>query len=267
MSEQRHLMIFRRGELVCDMRIPEGYLHRESDFPSDLLDHATRQRVGSYKGFSVDAVHTLAEAELDPMAFAPNNLYRVLPSLQGEARALVSRGAHLAHWRHTHRFCGVCGGGNIMHPSEPGLQCDRCGHTTYPRVSPCGITLVVDGDRVLLARNARFPRPMYSTLAGFVEAGESAEETVVREVKEEVGVDVGQVVYFDSQSWPFPDQLMLGYFAQYQGGEIEVDGDEIAEARWFDYRDLPPNIPPTMSIAGRLIEHYCQLRSLGMSLF
>jgi len=108
---------------------------------------------------------------------------------------------------------------------------------------------------------------MFSTLAGFVEAGESAEQTIAREVTEEVGVATGRIVYYDSQAWPFPDQLMLGYFAEYRGGEIVVDGIEIAEARWFDCNNLPENIPPTMSIAGRLIAHYRDLRAQGLSIF
>ena len=106
---------------------------------------------------------------------------------------------------------------------ERAMRCDPCGTVNYPRIAPCIITLVTRGEHMLLARNANFPRPMYSTLAGFIEAGESAEETLVREVKEEVGVDVDDIRYFGSQSWPSPSQLMRGYFARYAGGDIVCD--------------------------------------------
>jgi NAD+ diphosphatase len=114
-----------------------------------------------------------------------------------------------------------------------------------------------DGRGIVLARNANFPQPMYSTLAGFIEAGETAEQTLQREVREEVGVDITNVRYFQSQSWPFPNQLMLGFFAEYAGGEIVCDLTEIADARWFHYSDLPM-IPPISSISGQLIHHYIE---------
>ena len=267
MNNDDQILIFHEGDLVCDMRLQPGYLHRALHIEPELLDPSSRQEVGEYDGRRVSAYHTAKGTQLDPMRFMPTNLYRILPQAPAPDRDIISRGAHLAHWRHTHRFCGVCGSRNSVHPTEPGLQCEGCGFTSYPRVSPCGIVLMVDGDRMLLARNARFPRPMFSTLAGFVEAGESAEQTIAREIFEEVGLVSGKLHYFDSQAWPFPDQLMLGYFAQYAGGEIQVDGVEIAEAQWFDYRELPNNIPPTMSIAGRLIQHYCESRHQGINLF
>jgi NAD+ diphosphatase len=110
---------------------------------------------------------------------------------------------------------------------------------------------------MLLARNARFPRPMYSTLAGFIEPGENVEATLVREVREEVGIGVTAPRYFSSQAWPFPNQLMLGFFADYEEGELLPDGDEIAEADWYHPRDLPP-VPPPASIAGQLIRDHCR---------
>jgi NAD+ diphosphatase len=137
------------------------------------------------------------------------------------------------------------------------MRCEPCGTLNYPRIAPCVIVLVTRGEELLLARNVNFPRPMYSTLAGFIEAGESVEETLVREVREEVGVDVCNLRYFQSQSWPFPNQLMLGFFADYAGGEIVCDPTEIADARWFHHRELPM-IPPAASVSGQLIRHYIQ---------
>ena len=137
------------------------------------------------------------------------------------------------------------------------MRCNPCGTINYPRIAPCIIVLVTRGEELLLARNANFPRPMYSTLAGFIEAGETAEETLVREVREEVGVEVRNVEYFQSQSWPFPNQLMLGFFAEYAGGDIVCDPTEIADASWFHYSDLPM-IPPSSSVSGQLIQHYIE---------
>ena len=135
------------------------------------------------------------------------------------------------------------------------MTCKPCASMVYPRISPCIIVLVTRGEELLLARNANFPTKMYSTLAGFIEAGETAEECLVREVKEEVGVDVGNIRYFNSQSWPFPNQLMLGFFADYEAGDIVCEDDEIAEAYWFK-PDKLPTIPPIHSISGQLIQHH-----------
>jgi NAD+ diphosphatase len=135
------------------------------------------------------------------------------------------------------------------------MRCDPCDAINYPRIAPCVIVLVTRDEELLLARNVNFPQPMYSTLAGFIEAGETAEETLVREVREEVGIEVGNLRYFQSQSWPFPNQLMLGFFADYTGGDIVCDQTEIADARWFRPSDLPM-IPPPASVSGQLIRHH-----------
>jgi NAD+ diphosphatase len=133
------------------------------------------------------------------------------------------------------------------------MRCPACGLSAYPRIAPAIIVLVRKGDLALLAQGARFSAPFYSTLAGFVEAGESAEETLVREVKEEVGIDVGDLRYFGSQSWPFPHSLMLGFFATWRSGEIRCEPSEIVDAKWFEAGSLPM-IPPRMSISRKLID-------------
>ena len=169
---------------------------------------------------------------------------------------IAGRAVQLLEWRRTHRFCGRCGVATEQVPGERAMRCPDCGLLAFPRLAPAVITLITrDDGRALLARNANFPVPMFSCLAGFVEPGETLEQAVVREVKEEVGVDIGRVTYRSSQPWPFPHSLMIGFRAEWAGGEIEPDGVEIAEAAWFDVDDLPP-IPPRLSIARTLIDEW-----------
>jgi NAD+ diphosphatase len=125
----------------------------------------------------------------------------------------------------------------------------------YPSISPCVLALIIKDNQILLARNALFPQGLYSALAGFIEVSETAEETVEREVYEEVSLKVKNVKYFGSQSWPFPSQLMLAYTCDYESGDIKVDGNEIVDAKWFDIDNLP-NTPPNSTLSGRLINSY-----------
>jgi NAD+ diphosphatase len=178
-------------------------------------------------------------------------LGRVAPSLF----YLAGRAQQLIEWDRDHRYCGRCGTPMVDHPTDRAKQCEECGLISYPRLSPSIIVLVRRGDEMLLARNARWPQGMYSTLAGFVEPGESIEQTVHREVLEEVGIRVSRLRYLGSQSWPFPNSLMLGFHADYAGGEIVCQDEEIAEARWFRY-DALPNVPPGTAISRWLIDDF-----------
>jgi NAD+ diphosphatase len=166
---------------------------------------------------------------------------------------IAGRANQLAHFGLTHRFCGRCGERTAPDGKERSVRCAACGLTSYPRISPAIITLVRRGDEALLANSGKFPIPFFSTLAGFSEVGESLEETLRREVREEVGLRVENVKYFGSQPWPFPHSLMIGFTATSAEGEIKVDGVEIKEARFFR-ADALPRIPPKISIARRLID-------------
>lgn len=178
---------------------------------------------------------------------------------------LLSRATQLLNWQRQHRFCGGCGAPTARSDADHGLVCTPCKLTFYPRISPCIITLVHDGDHCLLGRQAAWPAGLFSTLAGFIEPGESAEQALCREVLEESGVAVAASSYYASQAWPFPSQLMLGYFARYGGGEIAIDGIELQAAEWFHYRELP-RIPPATSISGQLIREFVDARHAGRSL-
>ncbi len=166
--------------------------------------------------------------------------------------ALAGRAFQIVEWDRTHRFCGQCGSAMHDKPGERARECQACGHTAYPRVSPAMMVLVTRGRDVLLARAHRFPPGMFSALAGFVEPGETIEDCIHREVREEVGIEVADPAYFGSQSWAFPHSLMIAFTAEYAGGELRPDQTEIAEARWFTPESMP-ELPPSLSIARRLI--------------
>ena len=172
--------------------------------------------------------------------------------------SIASRAAQVLEWDRAHRFCGVCGTPTELQASERARKCPACGHVAYPRLSPAMMALVWrrnergGGHELLLARAPHFTPGMFSALAGFVEPGESLEECVHREVAEEVGVQVTNLRYYGSQSWPFPHSLMVAFSAEWTGGEIVRQESEIEAAEWFPV-DALPNIPPRFSIAGHLI--------------
>lgn len=172
---------------------------------------------------------------------------------------LVGRALQISDWHRTHLFCGNCGAPTTDHPADRARVCAECSLHFYPRLSPSIIVLVHREDEVLLGRNHLFPPDLFSTLAGFVEPGESIEETVRREVKEEVGVEVGELDYRGSQPWPFPNSLMLGFHAAYESGDIVLQEDEIAEAKWFHCSHLP-RIPGKFAISRWLIDDYLTSR-------
>lgn len=174
--------------------------------------------------------------------------------LLGYARALVS-------WRRRHRFCGICGARTVSAKSGHVLVCTdpSCRHEQFPRIDPAIIVLVGDGERALLGRQASWPVGRYSTIAGFVEPGESLEDAVAREVFEETGVEVDRIEYHSSQPWPFPASLMLGFTAHALTTEVRLRDQELEDARWFTRAELASNgtlLPPRQSISFRLIEHW-----------
>jgi NAD+ diphosphatase len=166
--------------------------------------------------------------------------------------SLAGRAAQLLEWDRSHRFCGVCGTPTGLQPGERARVCPACKHSAYPRLSPAMMALVWRPGELLLARSPHYAKGMYSALAGFVEAGESLEDCVHREVAEEVGLQIQGLRYYGSQSWPFPNSLMVAYTAEYVSGEIVPQPGEIEDAQWFALDEVP-NIPPRFSIAGHLI--------------
>lgn len=164
----------------------------------------------------------------------------------------LARAKALLEWRAGTKFCGRCGKPLEEHTELTARICPDCGNLIFPRIEPCIIVLVHKDDKILLARHVQRNQDIYACIAGFMEAGESAEHAVAREIKEETGITVKNIRYFGSQSWPFPSQLMLGFTAEYESGDLRLQDDEIAEARWFSREECPAS-PPPGSIAYRLI--------------
>lgn len=206
--------------------------------------------VGQWDGQAV----YVAEADADalPGQSEPVPLRDALLMMEDAPADMLGTAFQVHQWWRDHRFCGRCGETTGPHPLERAKWCEGCGIPWYPRVAPCVIVVIRRGDHMLLARSSRAKHHFFSLIAGFVEAGENIEAAVAREVKEETGLDVDGIRYQASQPWPFPHQLMLGFFADYAGGDLVLQEDEIAEADWYRPGDLPP-VPPSTTIAGRLI--------------
>jgi NAD+ diphosphatase len=192
-----------------------------------------------------------------PATFAFKGIRSLFERLEAPLIAVAGLAGQLILWDRNHRFCGQCGLPTQDKMDERAKVCPECGLVNYPRLSPAVIVAVVRGDRILLAHSRRFPGKFYSVLAGFVEPGETLEACVQREIQEEVNIQVKNIRYFGSQPWPFPDSLMIGFVAEYAGGEIRLDPSEIADAGWFTADNLPP-IPPKISIARQLIDWFTE---------
>ncbi|HEY5309413.1 MAG TPA: NAD(+) diphosphatase [Casimicrobiaceae bacterium] len=199
------------------------------------------------------AAITLAESAAEPAGMRYAGLRALFAHLPEPLLALAARAFQVVEWDRTHRFCGRCGTATHDKAGERAKECPACGYVAYPRVSPAMMALVTRGREILLARSTRFATGMYSALAGFVEPGETIEDCVRREVREEVGIEIDDLRYFASQSWAFPHSLMIAYSAEYAGGELRPEEAEIADARWFAL-DALPLLPSHVSIARRLID-------------
>lgn len=243
--------VFCNDQLVLsshDASLPSGMILHQLG-----LSDAMFQPLGLWNGAFCRAVSITAPETL-PDGFQLRRLRSLLDEMPDEWVAVAARGYQIAEWARTHRFCGVCGNKTVIADGNRSAACPACGHNAYPRISPVMMVLIKKGSHILLARHAGNRGTFVTALAGFLEAGESIEEAVHREVAEEVGLKVKNLTYFGSQPWPFPHSLMVAFTAEYDSGEIVVDTSEIAEAKWYGPSDPPPDIPSaTYSVAGRLI--------------
>jgi NAD+ diphosphatase len=196
----------------------------------------------------------------EPSEGAFQDLRTLFLKLEDDFYQVALTAVHLIEWDQRCQFCSRCRGELKSRRDIRAKECEGCGLLEFPRISPAIIVLIEKDDTLLLARSARFSGSFFSVLAGFVEPGESLENAVRREVKEETGIAVKNIVYFGSQPWPYPDSLMIGFTAEYESGEIAIDGEEIIEAGWYHANALPP-IPGKLSIARALIDAFISKHS------
>src|ERR1700691_2400627 len=261
-ERRRAIRVWNSRSLIAEGGAPQAAYLALSDLPPERRNDADLILLGrcgdtSYFAYEIES--------MEPPALLPGTRFEdlrlvasVLPideaGLLGYARAMIS-------WRRRHRFCGTCGATTLPSKSGHVLVCTNlsCRHDQFPRIDPTIIVLVSDGERALLGRQASWPVGRYSTIAGFVEPGESLEDAVTREVFEETGIEVDQIEYHSSQPWPFPASLMLGFTAHALTSEVHLRDQELEDARWFSRADIASTgarLPPRQSISFRLIEHW-----------
>ena len=254
-SSEASVSIILRNQEFLTSKASEFLIYEEDDLKWSEMEFEDRQFIGYLNNRPCFLFELTNESLLsEDTALTP--LRNLLGRIPDSLFTICSRSIQLSDWKKNNQFCGVCGSKMTNHATERAMFCECNNLMIYPRISPCVIVLVTKGEDLLLAHNKNFPGTFYSTLAGFIEAGESAESAIHREIYEEVKVTVKNIEYFGSQSWPFPSQLMLGYHAEYSDGDIKPDGVEIDKADWFNYKHLPQVPTGNISISGQLIESY-----------
>jgi len=261
-AKNPHYIVVSDGEILGLSAHEHWQPLNEDELRWSMLEAQSSHFLGSIAGVPLFAVEVNGEAE-EPEGYYFETLWSFLSSVDPDLFYLIGRAKQIVEWFQTHRYCGQCGGETTSESTDRSRKCVDCGLMFYPRLSPSIIVCINKGQDILLAKNINARANFYSVLAGFVEPGESIEETVRREVFEEVGIKVKNIAYFGSQSWPFPNSLMLGFHAEYDSGEINIQEDELSDAQWFPYNALP-NPPAMISISGWLIQDFIQRAEAGL---
>ena len=256
-SQESSLTIILKDQEFLTSKNSEILIFEEEDLKWSEMNIVNRQFLGFLNNQPCYLSELALESKIDDGTLL-TPLRNLLGRIPDSLFTVCSRSIQLSEWYKNNQFCGACGSKMQRHNSERAMYCECNNILIYPKISPCIIVLVTKGEDLLLAHNKNFPGAFYSTLAGFIEAGESAESAIHREIFEEVKIKVKNIKYYGSQSWPFPSQLMLGYHAEYLEGDITPDGEEIDSANWFNYKKLPQVPTGNISISGQLIESYVE---------
>lgn len=245
---------FRGNKLLVQVQGEESQVPYLTSLTEIGLEPVRIQFLGTLDNQPCYSAELPVEAAI-PDGMSLRGLRELAGTLDEDLFALSGRAVQIVEWDRTHQFCGHCATPMTQLPNERAKRCPQCGLVNYPRLSPAAIVLIARGEELLLARAPRFPAGMYGLVAGFVEPGESLEDTIKREVCEEVGITIKNLRYFGSQPWPFPNSLMVGFTAEYDEGEIIIDPQELEAAAWFHKHNLPV-IPSSISIARKLIDWF-----------
>ena len=253
--------IFQNNNLLM---LKDGATHSlpSASFMMTVKSHLRREHgFGEFAGAACFCAEIDSDAALPPGVVAVS-LRGALGLLDPDWYKPAVKAFSIINWDINHQFCSRCGNLTRHQPGSFERICNVCELTFYPRISPCMIVLIKKDDHLLMARSPHFVPGAYGLIAGFIEVGESIEDAVHREVKEEVNIDIKNLRYFGSQPWPFPDSLMIGFTAEYAGGDIIIDNKEIEAAGWYRFDNLPGRPSVSVSIASKLIEHFVAEQTL-----
>ncbi|OGT96383.1 MAG: NADH pyrophosphatase [Geobacteraceae bacterium GWB2_52_12] len=262
-AEHGHWAIIRGGSIIIKQE-NDGFFLPQGAPPAWLNPYQPPLRIGFWHGMPLWACSIHSDTPLTPPYYAePFNAEE--QRLDMATLTLAGLAQQVLHWQRHSRFCSRCGSPTVPLPHSWGTRCTSCTVEHYPHIHPCAIVLVKRNNKVLLTRKSGWAPGRFGLVAGFLDFGESLEECAIREVREETGIEICNVRYVGSQNWPFPAQLMAGFVADYAGGEIVVDRDELEDAAWFSNDALPP-LPPKRSIARHIIDNFAVERCFPQSI-
>lgn len=251
-----YYFVFCKDNLMLERRTDGSYtIPLQEEPPTEVKPWTTIINIASPDGIEAKAYNIDSPVTTDDryeMCPLRQSYYKLPEALYLKA----GKCAELLHWDRNTKFCGVCGGQMHFH-TDISKRCEMCGKEVWPSLAPAVIVLIRRGNEILLARGRNFKSEFYGLIAGFVETGETLEEAVKREVKEETGLNIKNIRYFDSQAWPYPSGLMVGFTADYESGELHLQQEELKKAGWFQRTNLP-KLPEKLSIARRLIDNWLE---------
>lgn len=249
-------LVFYRNQLLVKQTAHHTEIPTWAEIQSSAAQVARQHYIGTQNGQHCYAVE-LSNIQNIPTTLQFYALRDLLFDLSDEQFTLAGVASQVLHWDKNHQYCGRCGTKMDIGQGERAKRCPKCRLVNYPRISPAMIVMITRGEEVLLSRSPRFRPGVYSVQAGFVEVGESAEQTVEREIMEEVGLKVKNIRYFGSQPWPFPNSLMLAFTAEYESGELQINHDELEDGGWYHFSQLPKP-PAQKSIARSMLQWFIQ---------
>ena len=253
LPHQAFWFIFQNNELL--LLRENNTLPGDAECASVALYFLRRFQLGKLNNIEYYCAEMSKDVSIPDM-FHSLTLRQALPLFENDKYGLAVKAYSIMNWDSNHQFCGCCGSLTTHQVKDFERQCPSCKLSFFPRISPSIIVLIKKENHLLMARSPHFPPGVYGLIAGFVNAGESIEEAVHREVKEEVGLTIKNLLYCGSQPWPFPDSLMMAFTADYETGEIIMDQDEIEDAGWYEYDKLPGLPSMALSIAMKLIDDF-----------
>ena len=254
-DKRAYWFIFRGNEIMISGQGAFPRIPQFINFQQSVIRIIRQHYLGNLDGLNCYCAEVSYDTAIpDDMTFSP--LRPLLEVIGEEMFSIAGRAFQIIDWDRNHQFCGRCGSQLRTKNEERAKTCSICGLVLYPVIAPAVIVAVVRDRTLLLAHSHRFQAELYSVLAGFVEAGETLEECLCREVAEEVGISISDIKYFGSMSWPFPNSLMVGFTAQHVSGEIIIDNNELDEANWYGPENMPPKIPAKGTISRKLIDWF-----------